>query len=96
MMCQAPVTFNADADQEPWLSVLYRMFAKEANNWAATPDKELMAYIARAVGYMLTGLARERACFLFYGTPSTGKGTIVETLLSMLGEDYAIVTPTAR
>src|ERR1051325_275395 len=92
LMRQAPVEYRPETECPTWTSVLHRMFAKDSADWANTPDEELMAYVQRAAGYFLTGLSREKACFLFYGPPSTGKGTFVETLLALLGEDYAIVT----
>jgi putative DNA primase/helicase len=94
LMKQAPVEFNGKAECPLWTVVLQRMFATPGQDWTKETDQALIDYVARAVGYMLTGLARERACFLFYGLPSTGKGTFVETILSLLGEDYAIVTAT--
>lgn len=94
LMKQAPVEFDAEATAPSFITVLHRMFALDPAQWSKTADQEMLAYVARLMGYALTGLAREKALFILYGPPDTGKGTFVETLLALMGDDYAIVTST--
>lgn len=55
-------------------------------------DKELQAFIARMIGYCLTGITREHALFFNFGLGSNGKTTLIETIAGMLG-DYAVPAP---
>jgi putative DNA primase/helicase len=52
-------------------------------------DDEMIAYLQRAVGYLLTGLTVEEVLFVLWGTGANGKSTFRETLFALLG-DYAI------
>jgi putative DNA primase/helicase len=52
------------------------------------PD-DVIAYLQRAVGYVLTGLTVEEVLFVLWGTGANGKSTFRETLFALLG-DYAI------
>ena len=51
-------------------------------------DPELQAYLARVVGYALTGVTGEHALFFLYGTGANGKSVFVNTIAAILG-DYA-------
>jgi P4 family phage/plasmid primase-like protien len=51
-------------------------------------DSALASYVQRAVGYALTGDIREHCMFFLYGGGANGKGTLVNTLVRLLG-DYA-------
>ncbi len=53
-------------------------------------DVELQAYLARMVGYSLTGVTTEHALFFFYGSGRNGKGTFLNILTRILN-DYAKV-----
>jgi P4 family phage/plasmid primase-like protien len=48
-------------------------------------------YLQRIFGYSLTGLTSEQCFFIFYGTGSNGKSTILRAILDLLG-DYGITT----
>jgi putative DNA primase/helicase len=60
-----------------FLSFLDRTFAH---------DRELIAYVQRALGYCLTGITREHALFFGYGTGANGKGALLGTVASLLGD----------
>jgi putative DNA primase/helicase len=49
-------------------------------------DAEFIAYLQRAVGYTLTGKTDEEAFFMVLGPAGTGKTTLVEGMLAMLGD----------
>lgn len=53
---------------------------------AMNGDQELAGYLQKALGYGLTGDTREECFFLLYGpTTRNGKGTLMETYMSLLG-----------
>ena len=55
-------------------------------------DEELATYLQRAIGYSITGLNEEQACWMLLGPGSNGKSTFLETVAYMLG-DYAWSAP---
>jgi P4 family phage/plasmid primase-like protien len=55
-------------------------------------DAELVYYLQRVCGYMLTGDTREHAFFFAYGTGGNGKGTFINTIAAVMG-DYAVAAP---
>jgi putative DNA primase/helicase len=55
-------------------------------------DAELIAYLQRVFGYALTGDTREQALFFGYGTGANGKGVLLSTVSSILG-DYHRTAP---
>jgi len=48
-------------------------------------DKELVAYLQRVVGYILTGRMDEQCFFVFYGSGSNGKSTFINTIRELMG-----------
>lgn len=52
-------------------------------------DAEFAAYLQRAVGYSLTGVTSEECFFMVLGPAATGKTTLIEALLAMMG-DYGM------
>ncbi len=59
-----------------WYAFLDRVFAG---------DRDLIAFVQRAVGYSLTGEIREHALLILWGSGANGKSTLLEVLLSLLG-----------
>jgi putative DNA primase/helicase len=51
-------------------------------------DRELIAYMQRALGYSITGETKEQKLFICYGTGANGKSTLFEVLRGVLGSDY--------
>ncbi len=76
----APVTFDPNATDDTLDRYLHT---------ATNGDSDFAAYLQRAAGYSLTGLTSEECFFLVLGPAATGKSTLVEALLTMLG-DYGI------
>jgi putative DNA primase/helicase len=73
----APVTFDPTARCPTWERFLFEVFAG---------DRDLVAFLQRAVGWSLTGVVKERALFFLYGdTGKNGKTTLVETLMKLVG-----------
>lgn len=54
------------------------------------PDPDIRAFLKRAIGYSLTGLTREQCFFVLHGSGANGKSTFLNTLLRVIGEDYAM------
>jgi putative DNA primase/helicase len=75
----APVDYDPDAECPLWMEFLNRVM-----NGKST----LVSYLQRAVGYSLTGLTDEQCLFFLYGTGANGKSTFLETIQTMLGEDF--------
>jgi len=74
----APVEYRPDADQSEWLHFLSRVL----------PDAAMREFLARAVGYTLTGLPTEEVLFFVCGPTAGGKSTFVSSVGATLG-DYA-------
>jgi putative DNA primase/helicase len=55
-------------------------------------DEQLVEFVQRAVGYCLTGDAREQVLFMCYGTGANGKSTFLDVLRSVFGP-YAYNLP---
>jgi P4 family phage/plasmid primase-like protien len=55
-------------------------------------DGEVIAYLQRWAGYMLTGETREHAFLFASGPGGNGKGILMRTLAAALG-DYAVTAP---
>jgi putative DNA primase/helicase len=75
---------DADLADSP-AAALWTGFLSDATNG----DAELTAYLQRAAGYTLTGDPNEEAMFFAYGPARTGKSTFLESLRSLLGNDYS-------
>ena len=56
-------------------------------------DKELQAYIQKAVGYSLTGSNREQCAYFLYGMGNNGKSTFLDTIADLLGGYAANAQP---
>jgi putative DNA primase/helicase len=75
----AAVTYDADAKCPNW-----RNFIRQVTRG----DKELAAFLRRAVGYTLFGHTKAQAFFVFDGTGENGKGVFLRIIAMLLG-DYA-------
>jgi putative DNA primase/helicase len=74
----ANVSFDPGASSAEWQRVLDLIL----------PDADVQRFVQRAVGYSLTGDAREQCLFLAVGRGANGKSTFVEVVGALLG-DYA-------
>ncbi len=66
-----------------WLSFLDRIFAGNAN---------LIGFMQRLMGYALVGEVTEHVLPIFHGGGANGKTVLTETLLGVLGKEYATST----
>jgi putative DNA primase/helicase len=74
---RAPFPYDSNARCPLWETFLERIFGE---------DRELIAFVKRAVGYSLTGDVGEQVLFVLWGSGANGKSTFLVTLLSLLGE----------
>lgn len=79
-----PVPFNPSATAPTWERFLSEIFAG---------NKEMIRFMQRMLGYTLTGSTSEQVLPIFLGEGANGKSTIIETMLSLLGPDYAAKAP---
>jgi putative DNA primase/helicase len=77
----APVAFDPDAACPRWRAFLETTFAGDA---------ELIGYMQRLVGYCLTGATEEHILPFLHGNGANGKSTFCETVLKLMGPDYAM------
>jgi putative DNA primase/helicase len=76
---QFNVAYDQNAKAPRWEQFLEEVFAG---------DKELISWIHRAVGYLLTGNTSEQKIFLCFGKGANGKSVFLDVLTHLLG-DYA-------
>ena len=76
------VKYDLYADCPRWLQFLDEIFLG---------NKELIAFIQKAVGYTLTGSISAQCFFILYGTGANGKSVFLTILQSLMG-DFAITT----
>src|SRR5262249_38912430 len=68
---QTRAPYVPDAPCQRWEQFLRELFPS---------DDAMVAFLARAAGYSLTGVTSEQALILCVGTGSNGKGTLTNTL----------------
>lgn len=82
MLCKiSRVEYNPEAKPALWNKTLDELFPQK---------KEIIRYLQKVLGYAITGKPVEERFFIFYGaTTRNGKGTVVGTVIHLLG-DYAV------
>jgi len=80
----APVTFDADATCPTWDAFLRRVL---------NADDELIRFVQRFCGYMLTASTAEQCFVVAHGIGANGKSTLFNTIATLMG-DYARRTRT--
>jgi putative DNA primase/helicase len=75
-----PVLYNPNADASAWTKFLAQVVGG---------GPEVLDFFQMAVGYSLTGHTREEKFFHIPGSPRSGKGTVTEVLITLLGEPLA-------
>lgn len=74
---RAGLSFDPDADCPKWKAFL---------DFAMAGDREMQAYLARAVGYSLTGYVDKDTLFFNHGKGANGKSTFTSALKMLGGE----------
>jgi P4 family phage/plasmid primase-like protien len=73
---QTPIKYDPDATAPKWQEFL---------NLFLGGDQELIDFVARCVGYSMTGFVHEDCLFFLYGKGANGKSTFIATLGMLLG-----------
>lgn len=73
------INYFPDAPCPRWLQFLNEIF---------DGNQDLITYMKRSIGYMLTGDTREQCFFILYGHGANGKSVFTDILKKLLG-DYA-------
>ena len=79
------VDYNPKAECPRWWKFLGEIFGS---------DEELIEFVWRLCGYIITGQTTERVVPMFYGRGANGKSVFLNVLASILG-DYAFALPFA-
>ena len=72
-----PVAYDPAAVCPTWDTFLGRVMGG---------DGDLAGFLARAVGYTLSGLTTEQCLFFLYGRGANGKSTFIETVMALMGD----------
>ncbi len=78
-------SFDPSAECPLWLEFLKTIFHG---------NDDLIRFVQKAVGYVLTGDVSHQMFFILHGAGANGKSTFVDTIYKMLGS-YAMITPTS-
>jgi putative DNA primase/helicase len=78
----SPVSYNPEATAPQFLQFSEKIMCQ---------DRGLIDYLQLAFGYSMTGSVSEQIWFYFYGTGDNGKTTLLNTIMSVMG-DYATQT----
>jgi putative DNA primase/helicase len=78
----SPVPYDPGAECPTWGAFLDRVFAG---------DRELIAFVQRAVGYSLTGVTSEQCLFFLYGTGANGKTRFLNAIRETIGVEFSRV-----
>lgn len=81
----SPITYDPNAGCARFFQFLEEVFIQDDGE----PDRELIAFMQRFLGYTLTGDAREECVFFWYGLGRNGKSKLREIIEYILGS-YAI------
>jgi putative DNA primase/helicase len=74
---QSPVVYDPEARSDLWDRFL---------ETSTAGDKDLQAFLQRAVGYSLTGSAEEEKLFFIHGQAATGKSTFIAAVKAIMGD----------
>ena len=77
---QSPIEYDPTAECPVFLKFLHEIMAG---------NEDLIAYLKRLIGYLLTGCTFEQVLAFFFGLGANGKSTLLNILIALLG-DYAM------
>lgn len=72
--------YQRGATSKLWLDLLFDWF---------DGNEEMIDFVQTAIGYSLTGSAREECAFYLQGPGRSGKGTLINTVASIIGSPLA-------
>ena len=80
----SPCMYDPDATSPAWLAFLWRIFDERV---------DLIDFVQKLAGYFLTGDVSEQIFPIFHGSGANGKSTLVEAIMNVMGDDYAMKAP---
>lgn len=81
----APVDYVQGADNERWNKFILEIMSG---------NMEKVEFLQRALGYSLSGSTNQECLFFFYGESTrNGKGTLMESVMGVLGDYSSVVRP---
>ncbi|MBN9642926.1 MAG: PriCT-2 domain-containing protein [Achromobacter sp.] len=94
---RAPVAFDAGASALRWRQFIDEITSKPdpraSGGYRMRP--RLASYLQRALGYSLTGLAREHKMFIAVGEGANGKNVLLDILTWIMGDYCQTIAPEA-
>lgn len=84
-----PVEYLPNAKCPQFLEFLRWAMGAVEDRELSEHTKALVAFLARAFGYALTGDVSTRVVFVFYGEGKNGKSTLLNLFRDVLGSDYS-------
>lgn len=83
----APVKYNPKAECPRFIRFMQSAFRDAP---------EMIVYMQKVLGYVLTGDTSEKCFFIFYGPGgNNGKSVLINVIRHILGPDYSVQTPVA-
>ena len=79
-----PVEYRPDAPRPRWEQFVEEIFEGKAR---------LIAFVQRLFGHCLTGSVSEQILAILWGTGANGKSTLINAVLEVMGDDYALKAP---
>jgi putative DNA primase/helicase len=89
-----PVAYDPRATCPLWERFLADIFPATGDAAEQPGNTELILFVQRFLGYCLSGDVSEQVLTVFWGKGANGKSTLLNVLLEVLGQDYAIKAPT--
>jgi putative DNA primase/helicase len=94
----APVNYDPDARCPRFIQFLGETFVGDTSESmldqvTGSERNEVIDYMQKTLGYCLTGRTGEQCLFFAHGTGANGKTTLINVMLSLLGQDYSLQTP---
>lgn len=89
----APTEYRPDAGCPRWERFLESIFPTDPADPAAGPDRALIGFVQRLLGYCLTGDVSAQVLPVFHGGGSNGKSTLLDVVQDVLGLDYSCPAP---
>ncbi|EMY5504768.1 DNA primase [Bacillus wiedmannii] len=78
----SPIKYGKNAECPNWKAFLESIFKTPAGE----PDRELINYLQKAIGYSLTGVTKEQVMFFLFGNGRNGKSTFINIIQDLLGD----------
>jgi putative DNA primase/helicase len=86
--------YDPEATCPVWENFLAEILPATGDAAEQPGDLEMIRFVQRLLGYGITGDVSEQILPVFWGKGANGKSTLLNALLELLGEDYAIKAPT--